>query len=66
MRFEPQGAGGYTAHLACELPPLGPDGERAMAQMFGLRQLLKDGWDIWHTVARKKTNTPISGGTSAA
>lgn len=31
-----------------------PDGEQAMAQMFGLRQLLKDGWDIFHMVARKR------------
>lgn len=61
MRFEPQPGGGYTAHLACDLPPLGPDGELAMAQMFGLRQLLKDGWDIWHTVARKKPNTHMTG-----
>lgn len=54
MRFEPQAAGGYTAHLACELPPFGPDGEVAMGQMFGLRQLLKDGWDIWHTAVRRE------------
>ena len=31
----------------------GPDSDQAMAQMFGLRQLLKDGWEIFHTVARK-------------
>ena len=53
MGFTPLAAGGYTAHLACELPEFGPDGELAMAQMFGLRELLADGWDIWHTVARK-------------
>jgi len=53
MRFEAEPAGGYTARLACELPAFGPDGEQAMAQMFGLRQLLKDGWEIWHTVAAR-------------
>lgn len=57
MRFEAEPSGGYTAQLACELPPLGPDGEQAMAQMFGLRQLLKDGWDIWHTAAQRVART---------
>lgn len=68
MRFEPQSGGGYTARLNCELPAFGPDGELAMAQMFGLRTLLKDGWDIWHTVARKNrvntTNEPPTGSAS--
>lgn len=54
LQFRPHPAGGYTAHLASVWPEFGPDGELAMAQMFGLRQLLKDGWDIWHTVARKR------------
>lgn len=53
VAFEPSPAGGYMARIGCTLPPFGPDGEQAMAQMFGLRQLLKDGWDIFHTVARK-------------
>jgi len=57
MRFTPAPAGGYTAEIASELPPFGPDGEDAMGQMFGLRQLLKDGWDIWHTVARRVQRT---------
>lgn len=54
MVFSPCPQGGYTATVGGELPPFGPDGELAMAQMFGLRQLLKDGWDIWHTVVAKK------------
>lgn len=54
MAFNPLPTGGYTAVIWCDLPVFGPDGELAMAQMFGLRELLKDGWDIWHTVARKK------------
>lgn len=55
MAFNPLPDGGYTAVIWSELPPFGPDGEQAMAQMFGLRQLLKDGWDIFHTVAKKQT-----------
>lgn len=54
VAFSPCSEGGYTARIGCELPPFGPDGEQAMAQMFGLRQLLKDGWEIFHTVARKR------------
>ncbi|CAM8626805.1 hypothetical protein MCEMSHM24_02694 [Comamonadaceae bacterium] len=52
--FTPQPEGGYTARPGCELPPFGPDGTVAMAQMFGLRELLKDGWEIFHTVMRKR------------
>lgn len=53
MVFSPCPQGGYTATIGCDLPPFGPDGEQAMAEMFGLRQLLKDGWEIWHTVAQR-------------
>lgn len=53
MVFTPCLEGGYLARLGCELPPFGPDGTLAMDQMFGLRELLKDGWEIFHTVARK-------------
>ena len=53
VAFEPSTEGGYTARIGCDLPPFGPDSDLAMAQMFGLRQLLKDGWEIFHTVARK-------------
>ncbi|MDH4451367.1 MAG: hypothetical protein QE265_12385 [Rhodoferax sp.] len=54
LAFTPQPEGGYTARLGCVLPPFGPDGTVAMAQMFGLRELLKDGWEIFHTVMRKR------------
>lgn len=54
VAFTPHGAGGYTARLGCDLPEFGPDGTLAMAQMFGLRELLKDGWEIFHTVMRKR------------
>ena len=55
LTFNPQPDGRYTAVMMwLETEPVfGPDGEQAMAQMFGLRQLLTDGWDIFHTVARK-------------
>jgi hypothetical protein len=53
LRFEAEPSGGYTARIASAVPAFGPDGEVAMAQMFGLRQLLKDGWDIWHTVVQR-------------
>ena len=53
VAFAPCPEGGYTARLGCELPPFGPDGTQAMAQMFGLRELLKDGWEIFHTVMKK-------------
>jgi hypothetical protein len=53
MAFEPVTDGGYTARLGCALPPFGPDGRDAVAQMFGLRELMMDAWDIFHTVARK-------------
>lgn len=53
MVFTPGHQGRYTARLGFELPPFGPDGTLAMAQMFGLRELLKDGWEIFHTVIRK-------------
>lgn len=52
MAFTPSTAGGYTARPNCPLE-FGPDGTLAMAQMFGLRELLKDGWEIFHTVMRK-------------
>jgi len=55
MVFKPSPTGGYTARPGCELPPFGPDGTQAMAQMFGLRELLKDGWEIFHTVMRKES-----------
>jgi len=52
LRFAPSPAGGWLSEIAT--PPIfGPDGEQAMAQIFGLRQLCKDGWDIWHTVINK-------------
>jgi hypothetical protein len=54
LAFTPCPAGGYTAAIASPLPAFGPDGEQAMAQMFGLRQLLKDGWDIWHTACERE------------
>lgn len=50
MAFTPQPAGGYTARVDCELPAFGPDGRDAVAQMFGLRALMMDAWDIFHTV----------------
>lgn len=53
MVFTPCPQGGYQAEVGGPLPPFGPDGEQAMAQMFGLRQLLKDGWDIWHTACER-------------
>ncbi len=53
MRFSPCVEGGYTAQIDCVLPPFGPDGEYAMGQMFGLRQLMKDAWDIWHVAVRR-------------
>lgn len=49
MRFTPHPKGGYTAQPV-EVPPFGPDSRMAMDQMFGLRELLKDGWEIFHTV----------------
>lgn len=57
MAFTPVPEGGYTARLDFELPEFGPDGEQAMAQMFGLRELSADGWDIFHLVARKRART---------
>lgn len=53
MAFTPLPEGGFTAVIRSELPPFGPDGTLAMAQMFGLRELLKDGWEIFHQVVRK-------------
>jgi len=53
MAFNPQPEGGYRAYINCKLPPFGPDGTLAMAQMFGLRELMKDGWEIFHTVMQK-------------
>lgn len=58
VAFDPCPQGGYTARIGCALPPFGPDSDQAMAQMFGLRQLLKDGWEIFHTVARKRAALP--------
>lgn len=54
MAFTPSTAGGYTARLACDVPELGPDARTALAQIDGLRQLQVDGWEIFHTVIRKK------------
>ena len=54
MVFAPCPDGGYTACPGCDIPPFGPDGTLAMDQMFGLRELLKDGWEIFHTVVRKR------------
>lgn len=51
--FTPCLQGGYTARPGCQIPPFGPDGTLAMAQMFGLRELLKDGWEIFHTAMRR-------------
>jgi hypothetical protein len=52
LQFTPQPDGGYTMQPV-DVPPFGPDGTLAMDQMFGLRELLKDGWEIFHTVMRK-------------
>lgn len=54
LAFTPHPVGGYTARIVGDLPTFGPDGTFAMAQMFGLRELLKDGWEIFHTVMRKR------------
>jgi hypothetical protein len=51
LAFTP-GPGGYTAHLACTLPAFGPDGRDFMAQIAGLRELMADAWEIFHTVMR--------------
>lgn len=53
MVFTPEVDGGYTAVIGSELPPFGADGTLAMDQMFGLRELLKDGWEIWHQLAKR-------------
>ena len=53
LRFKPSTLGGYTAHLACTLPALGPDGRDFMAQVHGLSQLLADAWEIFHTVVQR-------------
>lgn len=42
IQFTPYQDGGYTAQPV-EVPPFGPDSTLAMDQMFGLRELLKDG-----------------------
>ena len=55
MFFNPEVGGGFTAMIWSELPAFGPDGTLAMAEMFGLRELLKDGWEIFHTVMEKQT-----------
>ena len=55
MAFNPLSEGGYTAVIWSELPAFGPDSTLAMAQMFGLRELLKDGWEIFHQVMEKQT-----------
>jgi len=52
VRFQPASAGGYLMEIATP-PVFGPISGQAIAQMFGMRELLKDGWDIFHTVARK-------------
>lgn len=54
MSFNPLPEGGYTAVIWSDSPVFGPDGTLAMAQMFGLRELLKDGWEIFHHVMRKE------------
>ena len=53
LAFNPLPEGGYTAVIWSELPPFGPDGRDAVAQMFGLRELMMDAWDIFHTVMAK-------------
>lgn len=53
LRFQPAPAGGYLMEIATP-PVFGPDGKLAMDQMFGLRELCKDGWEIFHLVAGRK------------
>ena len=53
MAFTACQGDGYTAVTQSELPAFGPDGTLAMDQMFGLRELLKDGWEIFHTAVRR-------------
>jgi hypothetical protein len=52
LQFKPEPDGRYTMQPV-EVPPFGPDGTLAMDQMFGLRELLKDGWEIFHTGIRQ-------------
>lgn len=53
LQFTPHPKGGYTAQPV-EVPPFGPDSTLAMDQMFGLRELLKDGWELFHQLTRKR------------
>jgi hypothetical protein len=53
LQFTPHPDGGYTAQPV-DVPPFGPDGTLAMSQMFGLRELLKDGWELFHTAMHKR------------
>lgn len=60
MAFSPETWGGYTAVLrTSQLPSFGPDNRQAQAQIEGLRQLMLDGWEIFHTaMASKQQNRP--------
>lgn len=53
IQFTPHPEGGFTAQPVT-VPPFGPDGTLAMDQMFGLRELLKDGWELFHTVMKNR------------
>lgn len=52
VRFQPTPGGGYLMEMAT-MPVFQLGGDDAVAQLNGLRELLKDGWEIFHTVAKK-------------
>lgn len=52
VKFEPHPEGGYRMEMVT-MPVFKLDGDDAVAQLNGLRELLKDGWEIFHTVAKK-------------
>lgn len=52
VRFQPLPAGGYVMEIATPVT-FGPVTGDVIAQAFGLRELLKDGWEIFHIVANK-------------
>lgn len=54
MRFTRHKSGGFVASLANDLPAFGPDSKQAIAQFDGLQQLLRDGWESWHTAVAKQ------------
>lgn len=52
VRFQPLAVGGYLMEIATPVT-FGPLQGDAIAQAFGLRELLKDGWEIFHTAAKR-------------